>query len=527
MYVPTPAGYRELSRRYNMIPVSYECIADTLTPVTVFKRVSRGRPGYLLESVEGGEKVARYSFIGLEPYLIYTQKGRTGLLREGTGGRRKRVTGNPFKILERLVTSVHAPAPGDLPRFFGGAVGCFGYGLARWLEEIPPFNRDDLGLQDCYFLFCGKLIIFDHVRRTLQVVINSFPGDSAEASYSRATRQIEEILAVLEKGEGEISKDDRADDGRRSNLLEGGCRAAPGLETVPGREGFLTGVKKAKEYIRRGDIFQVVLSQRFSRPFLEDPFQVYRRLRSLNPSPYMFFLDFGGLVVAGSSPEMLVRVEGGEVRTRPIAGTRPRGKSPEEDRILARELLEDPKERAEHVMLVDLGRNDLARVCSAGTVTAEEFMKVEKYSHVMHLVSSVRGLLAPGKSAFDALRACFPAGTVSGAPKVRAMEIISELENFERGLYAGAVGYAGFNGNLDTAITIRTIVFHRGWAHVQAGAGIVADSDPEKEYLETVNKARVLLEVLDSGAPRFSGNFFPGPFRGAGFPGGGSPAGND
>lgn len=496
MYLPAPADYRKLSRFYNMIPVCCEQrIADTLTPVTVFLKIAAGRPAFLLESVEGGERLARYSFIGVDPYLIYTQKGKTGLL-EGAGRNRKKVKGDPFEILRQLVASVRAPLLGDLPRFSGGAVGCFGYGLARWLEEIPPCARDDLGLQDCYFLFCRKLIIFDHVRSTLQVVINSFPGKSpAEDGYSSAIRQIEDAFATLEGG-GEGNSRTAEWFGNLPEKGQAGQDAR--MEAVPGRERFLAGVRKAKEYIQRGDLFQVVLSQRFSRPFSGEPFSVYRRLRSLNPSPYMYFLDFGGVAVAGSSPEMLVRVEGEEVQTCPIAGTRQRGKTPEEDGVFARELQEDSKERAEHVMLVDLGRNDLARVCSAGSVTVAEFMKVERYSHVMHLVSSLKGRLGPGKTAFDALRACFPAGTVTGAPKVRAMEIIAELEEYERGLYAGAVGYAGYNGNLDTAITIRTVVFHQGRAHVQAGAGIVADSDPEKEYTETLNKARALLEALES-----------------------------
>lgn len=492
MNTPSQKEYLALSKHFNLIPVSYECFADTQTPITVYWKVSGGRPGCLLESVEGGERVARYSFLGIDPFLAYSHRGKTGRVWKQEGGAVQKVAGNPFEILENLISSFRVPEL-ELPRFFGGAAGYFGYDLVHWLEKLPSGNKSDLPFDDCSFLFCGTVLIFDHVRHTLRIVVNSFPGDSPERAYAQAVRKIEEVLRVLNDPERESIP-----------LLNGGanCRGSPDPHFSPAgsnftRESFLDAVKKAKEYIRQGEILQVVLSQRFCRPFAGDPFLAYRRLRAVNPSPYLYFLNFGELAVAGSSPEMLVRVEGENVETRPIAGTRPRGGTKEEDERLARELQADPKERAEHVMLVDLGRNDLGRVCAAGSVEVPQFLTVEKYSHVMHLVSSVKGRLAPGRTAFDALKACFPAGTVSGAPKVRAMEIIAELEPAARGPYAGAIGYIGFNGNLDTAITIRTVLFSRGSAYVQAGAGIVADSDPAREYAETVKKAQALLETLE------------------------------
>lgn len=495
MYTPSFNEYLKLSRKYNMIPVSYECFADTQTPITLFWKVSAtaGSPGFLLESVEGGERLARYSFLGADPCFLYSQKGQTGRLLDNIKGSIRVVKGSPFNFLEKFICTYRAPDFFGLPRFYGGAVGYFGYDLIHWLEKIPSQTKNDLELNDCYLLFCGTVLIFDHVRHTLRIVVNTFPGDFPQQAYTYAGQKIEEVLTVINGSgrEAGLLLEKRTDNGENSDRL------FPAVESNMKREDFLAGVNKAKEYIRQGDILQVVLSQRFCRPFAGNPFLVYRRLRVMNPSPYLYFLNFGDVTVVGSSPEMLVRVEEGSVETRPIAGTRPRGKTAEDDRRLARELLSDPKERAEHIMLVDLGRNDLGRICAAGSVIVPQFMTVEKYSHVMHLVSAVKGRLAPGRTAFDALKACFPAGTVSGAPKVRAMEIIAELEPTVRGPYAGAVGYIGFNGNLDTAITIRTIIFHRGYAYVQAGAGIVADSDPAREYEETVNKARALLETLE------------------------------
>jgi len=360
--------------------------------------------------------------------------------------------------------------------------------MSQWLERLPHTAEADLGLFDCMFMFCRTIMIFDHLHHSLRIVVNNLINEAPEKSYSLAQEKIEQVFKQLN---APILGENDHLIGKPEEKI-----SVSGIESNMKREDFLNGVVKAKEYIRNGDILQVVLSQRFRLPFEGNPFQTYRRLRSINPSPYLYYINFGDLVIAGSSPEMLVRVEGEEVETRPIAGTRPRGATHQDDEQLSLELLSDPKEKAEHIMLVDLGRNDLGRVCRPGTVEVPQFMEVEKYSHVMHLVSAVRGKLSPGLTAFDALKSCFPAGTVSGAPKVRAMEIIDELEPSKRGPYAGAVGYFGFNGNLDSAITIRTILFHRNQAYIQAGAGIVADSVPEKEYLETVNKAQALFQTI-------------------------------
>ena len=480
--------YIQLSNFYNLIPVSCEFPVDTETPITLFKKAADGKPSFLLESVEGKEKIARYSFIGLDPSILYSHLGDQGQIKNSSGEIIKKVTGDPFQILNNLLSAYKTPVSTGMPRFFGGAVGYFGYEMSQWLERLPHTAEADLGLFDCMFMFCGTILIFDHLHHSLRIVVNNLINEPPEKSYSLALEKIEQVFKKINApitGENDFLT---AEPEEKISVS--------GIESNMKREDFLNGVVKAKEYIRNGDILQVVLSQRFSLPFERNPFQTYRRLRSINPSPYLYYLNFGDLVIAGSSPEMLVRVEGEEVETRPIAGTRPRGATLQDDEQLSLDLLDDPKERAEHVMLVDLGRNDLGRVCRPGTVEVPQFMEVEKYSHVMHLVSAVRGKLSPGLTAFDALKSCFPAGTVSGAPKVRAMEIIDELEPSKRGPYAGAVGYLSFNGNLDSAITIRTILFHRNHAYIQAGAGIVADSVPETEYQETVNKAQALFQTI-------------------------------
>jgi len=486
----TREEYFSFSKEYNLIPVWRELLVDLETPITIFKKVSPDGPAYLLESVEGGENLARYSFIGLDPFMVYRCRGEDGLLGDGEGVRE--VGGSPLAVLKGLLGRYRAPQLSELPRFYGGAVGYLGYDLVRLIEKLPDAAEDDLGLPDCMFVFAGTVLIFDHVRHTLKIVHNSLVDGDPGAAYDRAEMAIEKITAALQ----------RDLPGEKKSFKVAADAGLP--EANMAREDFTGMVERAKEYIRAGDILQVVLSQRFRVPFKGDCFRVYRNLRAINPSPYLYYLDFRGIfpgrgegpVIIGSSPEMLVRVEGDLVQTCPIAGTRPRGKNPEEDRALARELLADEKERAEHLMLVDLGRNDLGRVCTAGSVAMTRFMEVERYSHVMHLVSTVQGRLEPGRASFDALQACFPAGTVSGAPKVRAMEIIDEMEPTRRGIYAGAIGYLGFGGNMDTAITIRTVLLHDGYAYVQAGAGIVADSDPAREYQETVNKARALLNTL-------------------------------
>lgn len=486
---PSLEEYLRLSGGYGVVPVYREVIADIETPIAAFKKVASS-PAYLLESVSGGEFLGRYSFIGFDPFLIFKAKGSSCSL-SGEGEDRS-FDDSPMERLERLFGELRGPRLEGLPRFYGGGVGYFGYDFVRNLERLPLNTVDDLGAYDCHLVFTRVVLIFDHVRRRLTVVVNTRPGRNPRAAYDGAADQINGVLANLRKPAAlgwEIP-------------LSG---VSPALTVNMEKEEFLSAVRRAKEYIQAGDILQVVLSQRFSQRFDGDPFEAYRRLRVINPSPYLFYLDFGDPVVIGSSPEMLIRVEDGVIRTRPIAGTRPRGKDGAEDEALAAELLEDPKERAEHIMLVDLGRNDLGRVSRPGTVRVSEFMAVERYSHVMHIVSEVQGLLSPEHSALSALYASFPAGTVSGAPKVRAMEIIEELEPTRRGIYAGAVGYCGFTGNLDTCITIRTIVITGGNAHVQAGAGIVADSDPEREYTETINKAQALLTTLREAAGADSG----------------------
>lgn len=484
MYYPDEELYIKLSAANNIVPIFYEYPADTETPITVFQKVAYDKQAYLLESVEGAERLARYSFIGIDPLLNYSYSAGTGQLLKND--KLTSMEGDPFQHMADIMSRFQTPLYPQALRFYGGAVGYFGYDLVRCLERLPLTTKDDLFLPQCCFMIARILLIFDHVRHTLGIVINSTPGSTPLTSYSEAIKQIESIIAKLKQTNPPLDIVKKP----------GNPASIPMVTSNMTPDEFISKVQRAKEYIADGDILQVVLSQRFSVPYTDDPFQVYRRLRSINPSPYLYYLNFGDLTIAGSSPEMLVRVEDGRIETRPIAGTRPRGTDPAEDEQLSLEMLKDPKERAEHVMLVDLGRNDIGRVSTPGSVEVKQFMDIEKYSHVMHLVSSVQGQLQPQYSGFDALKACFPAGTVSGAPKVRAMEIIEELESTRRGPYAGAIGYLGFNGNLDTAITIRTIVFHKGLAHVQAGAGIVADSQPELEYRETLNKAQALLQTL-------------------------------
>lgn len=483
MITPDRNEYLSLAKTYNLIPVSFEISADLDTPASIYKKIAPRSPAYLLESVEGGENLARYSFIGFDPFLTFVARGKESLVFNN--GRQETCTGMPLENLERIVSAFKVYLRPGLPRFFGGAVGYIGYDLVRFIEDIKmPPGEGIPGIPDCCFVFAGTVLIFDHVRQVLIIVVNSRTGAEPERSYTRAIEQIENVMGALKNSipfENNRTKRSEADRVVEANMS---------------RTEFMEKVMRAKEYIAAGDILQVVLSRRLRVPFSGEPFNVYRKLRALNPSPYLFYLDFGDLVVVGSSPEMLVKVEDAVVETCPIAGTRPRGENTKADEDYARDLLEDEKERAEHLMLVDLGRNDLGRVCETGSVKVKKFMEVEKYSHVMHLVSNVRGRLARGKSCFDALKACFPAGTLSGAPKVRAMEIIAELEPDRRGIYGGAIGYLGFSGNLDTAIAIRTVVIHEGNAYVQAGAGIVADSDPEREHEETMNKARVLLKTL-------------------------------
>lgn len=514
MLYPGFDTYRKLSEDYNVIPVYREILVDMETPISIYKKAAGGPGSYLLESVEGGEHLARYSFIGLEPFLTYSARGSSGrITRDGVT---ETVEGKPLAVLDKILAEFHAPVLEDLPRFYGGAVGYFGYDLVRGWEDLPPGGQDDLEVPDCRFVLTGLVLIFDHVKHQLKIVCNSRVGADPAAAYRLAEKQVERVLAILQAPNPGNAGQTLGQDAERASMgltrsgqvqaesaqLEGCPVETPqgvlsGVRSNLTREEYMAKVERAKEYIRAGDIFQVVLSQRFQAPLAASPFDIYRSLRTVNPAPYLYFLNLDDTIIVGSSPEMLVRVEDGQVETRPIAGTRPRGKNNREDQIMAAELLADEKEKAEHLMLVDLGRNDLGRVCEYGSVGLTEFMKVERYSHVMHMVTQVEGRLKEGLERFAALEACFPAGTVSGAPKIRAMEIIDELEPQRRGPYAGAIGYLSFTGNMDTCITIRTLVVRNGRVYVQAGAGIVADSDPASEYQETVNKAMALLKTLD------------------------------
>ncbi|MBB6735748.1 anthranilate synthase component I [Cohnella zeiphila] len=487
-----------LSERYNVIPVVRKLLADTETPIRVFRQLSRDRRAFLLESVEGGIKWARYSFIGTDPFLVLRLKKNKVTLEEG-GRKTSFATNEPLKLLRERLRSYRSPALEELPPFTGGAIGFFGYDLLQYYErKLPPHSVDDLVMDDMQFMFCDRVIVFDHLKQQVLVIGNVHVPEGGTAA---------DIEAAYEKACEGIEADIRRLRGPSPNTAAAGAPPAdPDLGDIRSnvtREQFIRNVEQAKEYIRAGDIFQVVLSQRFHIETEVDPLQVYRVLRTMNPSPYMYVLKLDEEVIVGTSPELLVKVDGDRVETRPIAGTRPRGKTPEEDAELERELLADEKERAEHVMLVDLGRNDLGRVAAFGSVKCDTYMEIERYSHVMHIVSNVTGKLREDKDFFDAFLSCLPAGTVSGAPKLRAMEIISELENEARGAYAGAIGYLGFNGNLDTCITIRTIIFKNGKAYVQAGAGVVADSVPEKEYEETVNKAKALLKAIRAAEAAF------------------------
>ncbi len=485
---PDRADFRAGQMAGRIIPVYQQTLADWETPVSAFYKTAGEEPyAFLLESVSGGERIARYSFIGFSPLTIVRSKGQVLRLWEREGGWRTLELPShqdPLDAVRALLRRAPYQRDPHLPRFAGGAVGYIAYDYVRFLERLPDQTIDDLQTDDCCLMFPEVLLIFDHVLHQIRVLVNALPVADPDEAYRRATRRIEQVLACLNRP---LPPPPPFEDA----MFE--------LDPVPNmsHEAFLKAVARAVEYIHAGDCIQVVLSQRFSQPVSAPPLTIYRALRSINPSPYMFLLRMDDLTLVGASPEVLVTVEGRQVLTRPIAGTRPRGASEEEDQSLMQELLADEKERAEHIMLVDLGRNDLGRVCQYGTVHVPELMVIERYSHVMHIVSEVRGTLKEGADSFDVLRACFPAGTVSGAPKVRAMEIIEELEPTRRGPYAGAVGYFSYTGEMDTCITIRTILLKDGVAHVQAGAGIVADSVPEREYQECLNKAMAGLRAIE------------------------------
>ncbi|OHB31242.1 MAG: anthranilate synthase component I [Desulfuromonadaceae bacterium GWC2_58_13] len=485
MYFPTSDQFVILAERGNLIPVYREILADMETPVSAFKKIDDGTTSFLLESIEGGEKWARYSFLGSGPGRVFRSRGPNyEILENGVviaGG----ACLDPLEELNSFMAPYRPVQIDGLPRFFGGAVGYLGYDMVRFIENLPDANPAEIGAYDSCFLLTEKLLIFDNMRQKIKVVCNVHltPGADPETAYRQGTEQIEEMIEQLRNPLPRTKITPEIDD------VEMQANFSPA--------GFMAAVDQCKEYVRAGDIIQVVLSQRFSGDLgTTDPFDIYRALRTINPSPYMFFLRFGDTQVVGASPEVLVRKEGDQVEVRPIAGTRPRGLSAEQDQAFETELLADPKECAEHIMLVDLGRNDLGRVCCTGSVEVTELKVIERYSHVMHIVSNVRGRLLEGKDAFDVFRATFPAGTLSGAPKIRAMEIIDELEPCRREIYGGAVGYFSFSGNMDMAIAIRTLVVRGGRIYLQAGAGIVADSDPATEFQETVNKARGAMTAL-------------------------------
>lgn len=487
MYHPTLTEVQNLAKKGNLVPIWRELPADLETPVSVYLKLRGGGPSFLLESVERGEQVGRYSFLGIEPSRILTACDGQVFLPTGE---KLQPSGagelDPLSAAEEVLSQYRPVATNGLPRFFGGLVGYLAYDVARFFDRVPLAPGQGLNLPEAVLLLTDHLVIFDHLRHRLLVVVNAHLNGDPRAAYAMATDEIEAIVARLRQPLRVAPTPAAKGDSQRSSWVSN-------LEQAD----FEAAVRRAKEYIAAGDIFQVVLSQRLSRRTTADAFTIYRALRMLNPSPYMFYFELpDGLRLIGSSPEMMVRLEKDLAEVRPIAGTRPRGADPAEDEVLARELLADPKERAEHVMLVDLGRNDLGRVCRYGSVQVPEMMVIERYSHVMHIVSSVQGELRPDLDTFDLLRATFPAGTVSGAPKVRAMEIIAELEGERRGAYAGAVGYFGYSGNMDTCIAIRTIVMQGDTVHVQAGAGIVADSEPTREYHETLSKAQALAEAV-------------------------------
>ncbi|MCD6525808.1 MAG: anthranilate synthase component I [Desulfuromonas sp.] len=483
---PSNSEFESLSQSGNLIPVYAEILADMETPVSAFKKIDDGNLSFLLESIEGGEKWARYSFLGTGPGTVFRSRGNVyEILRNGmvqSSGE----SDDPLAVLKELLSKYQPVEMENLPRFSGGAVGYLGYDMVRYVERLPDNNPATIGAYDSCFLLTDSILIFDNRLQKIKVVCNVFIDEGADLSslYDQAILTIRQLIQRLRQPLPQTSE-----------TIQSGLKHNFSANFTP--DSFQQAVEQCKEYVRSGDVIQVVLSQRFSAELKADPFDIYRSLRTINPSPYMFFLRIGETLVVGASPEVLVRKEEDIVEVRPIAGTRPRGESVAEDLALEQELLADPKELAEHIMLVDLGRNDLGRICKTGTIEVSELKVIERYSHVMHIVSNVRGILESGQDAFDTFRATFPAGTLTGAPKIRAMEIIDELEPQRREIYGGAVGYFSFSGNMDLAIAIRTLVIHDGIVHLQAGAGIVADSDPKLEYEETLNKAKGVMKAIE------------------------------
>jgi anthranilate synthase component 1 len=499
---PSFDEFVNLAKGASLVPVYRQLVGDTLTPVSAFCKIQERDWAFLFESVVGGERLGRYSFLGAGPFLTFQSFGHRVELHSRLPGTNSKGSspnlslGNleelehedPFRLLEEKLKLYRAASVPGLPRFCGGAVGYAGYDAVRYVERLPNPPPDDRELPDLCFAFYDRMVIFDHLNKTIAAVAHAHVDlNDLRGCYETACQRVDRLVERLQQGVADLQLTDIAPVGEvtrpyQSNFEPGAYEAS---------------VAKCKEYIKAGDIFQVVLSQRLKTETRARPFDIYRTLRVVNPSPFLFYVKAGPLCLIGSSPEIMVRVEGDKVTIRPLAGTRPRGKTEEEDERLAAELLADPKERAEHIMLVDLGRNDIGRIAKFGSVSLEGIMAVERYSHVMHLSSTVTGRLQEGKSALDALRACLPAGTLSGAPKIRAMEIIDELEPHRRGPYGGAVGYIDFGGNMDTCIALRTMVITGQTVYLQAGAGIVADSVPELEREETLNKARGLLRALE------------------------------
>jgi anthranilate synthase component I len=487
MIHPSFQQFCKFAKQGNLIPLYQELLMDLETPLSFFKRLERDRYSFLLESVEGSEHWARYSFLGTRPHRIFKARGNQVEIIEG-GKSRHLVTEAPLSVLEELLKDYQAVTVPGVPPFFGGALGYVAYNAVEQFHDIRNDKDDPLRMPEIFFLFVQTLVAFDNLKHTIKIIDNVRVdrGSDLRRAYNRGVARIRGMISSLQKKPRGIEPRD---------LTQG--RGTRKFRSNLNRKGFETAVNRAKEYIKAGDVIQVVLCQRLETQTATAAFEVYRALRFINPSPYMFYLELEDLRVIGSSPETMVRLTGDTIELRPIAGTRPRGGTPEEERALEADLLADPKERAEHIMLVDLGRNDVGRVAEIGTVEVNELMAIERYSHVIHIVSNVRGKLAAGKTPFELFVSAFPAGTVSGAPKIRAMQIISELEPEKRGLYAGAIGYFGYNGNLDTCIVIRTILMKGKKVFINTGAGIVADSNPQSEYQETLNKARAMLKAVD------------------------------
>ncbi len=486
MFKPSLEEFKKLAKSGNLIPVYKEILADLDTPVSAYMKIGDGDYSFLLESVEGGEKWARYCFLGCDPAVVVSSKGRNITIDENGKRQQSKIeSGTPLSAIKEILARYNPVDVPGLPRFSGGAVGFISYDMVRFFEDLPEDTADDLNVPDSQFIITDTMLVFDNVSQTIKMVSNAFiESDDLDEVYEQT---IKKIGLLEEKLKTPLKISTQANEEVVQLKFESNIE----------KEKFKGAVDKVKQYILEGDAIQVVLSQRLSFDIKKKAFDIYRALRTVNPSPYMYFLKFGDIEVVGSSPEILVRLEDEKVEVRPIAGTRKRGKNEEEDVVLEKDLLQDEKELAEHIMLVDLGRNDLGRVAKISSVEVNESFTVERYSHVMHIVSNVRGILKEGLDCFDVLEATFPAGTVSGAPKIRAMEIIEEMEPNRRGLYAGAVGYIGFSGNMDTAIAIRTLVVKEQIAYLGVGAGIVADSVPESEFEETMNKGRALLKAVE------------------------------